>query len=261
MSDSNIQVCLVSRFSRSRGRLYGMCLVIALSFMLIAHLTNDAHAWVQLYLPLAGVAMMILSMSAAEFHLYVERLGVERQLHAEQQEHVEQSATERQRIFNQLWQDLADTRGQDIPPNILADLSQLFAADLTGFWMAEDRESRFRLRGAHQITSADYERLDKIGQVAPCFEKLQERPGQLRVTDFRKQTAPALEWFCTDLGLVTAVFNPVMVRQELVGVLAFFYKGKPELSSKESEEMQSAANLFLCALPARSEEVSSPPRV
>jgi hypothetical protein len=44
-----------------------------------------------------------------------------------------------------------------------------------------------------------------------------------------------------------------MVRQELVGVLAFFYTGKLQLTSKQMEEMQSAANLFLCALPARTQ--------
>jgi hypothetical protein len=39
-----------------------------------------------------------------------------------------------------------------------------------------------------------------------------------------------------------------LVRRDMVGVLAFFYRQTPPLSARLAEEMQSAANLFLCAL-------------
>jgi hypothetical protein len=233
----------------SRPRLYGMCLVITLSFLVVGRITDNATGWVEIYLPLAGATMLVISLAGAEFQLYLDRHHQEQLERAEQLKQSDRSACERQRTFNRLWQVLADTpAGCTMQEETMTELVDLFAADMVAVWSARGAPAGYRLAGAHPLNRDATDRLSKIGQVAPCFDRLKDEGCQLQITDFRQQTAPALAWFCDDQHLHHAVFNPVMVRQELVGVLAFFYRDEPLLTTKRAEEMQAAANLFLCAL-------------
>ena len=57
-----------------RARLYGMALVITLSYMLIGRVTNDNDSWIQVSLPLSSASVLLVSLAAAETYLYVQRI-------------------------------------------------------------------------------------------------------------------------------------------------------------------------------------------
>ena len=57
-----------------RARLYGGALVITLSYLLIGNLNNDNPSWVQVHLPLSALSVLLLSLSAAETYLFVQRI-------------------------------------------------------------------------------------------------------------------------------------------------------------------------------------------
>src|SRR5258706_15086507 len=62
------------RFWSPRARLYGMALVITLSYMLMGRLNNDSDSWVQVSLPLSSASLLLLSLAAAEMYIYVQRM-------------------------------------------------------------------------------------------------------------------------------------------------------------------------------------------
>ncbi len=201
-----------------------------------------------MYLPLAGASMLTLCLAGAEFTIYLQRVALQHRARQAEYDRLEGQAVERQRTFNQIWQQLADSRGESIvPESVLKELTALFSADLVAAWES-DKAGSFHLSGAYPVANDGAVRLDKVAHMSPCFEGLRNSQTQLRTTDITKQTSKALAWFCEENGFQQIVLNPVLVRRDLVGVLAIFYKDKPAISTKLAEEMQSAANLFLCAL-------------
>gem|GEM_PF-3493555 len=228
--------------SASRRTLYGLGVVIALLFLHAARLTTDTHQNVTMYLPVVSGAVLALCWAGAEFRLYLDRVVAEH-------ERRDEALRERQRLFNQMWQALADHRGNEtLPETVLAHLEQLFGADLVAVWSATDDRRAFQLRGVHPGDAAVAHRLTKVAYVSPCFDCLAEKKQILRMDDYAARTSAALSWFCQEHQLPYLVLCPILVRQHLVGVLALFYRAKPPLAARVAEEMQSAANLFLCAL-------------
>src|SRR5258706_2844700 len=57
-----------------RARLYGMALVITLTYLLIGRLNNDNDSWIQVRLPLSGASLLLVSLAAAETYLYIHRM-------------------------------------------------------------------------------------------------------------------------------------------------------------------------------------------
>jgi transcriptional regulator with GAF, ATPase, and Fis domain len=229
-----------------RRRLYGLAIIVSLSFLLLAR-TNDSQECAAMYLPLVGPSMLMLCLAGAEFTLYLQRLTLERRSEEAKHELDEQQALERQRSFNHIWQDLADSRGSSaVPAEVLKELDGLFKADLVAVW-AGDKAGGFHLAGAHPVANEGAVRLDKVAQMSPCFEKLRETQELLRVSNFEQDTSKAFAWFCEENEFRHVILCPVLVRRDLVGVLAFFYHEKRAFSSRRGEEMQAAANLFLCA--------------
>src|SRR5436190_15894731 len=94
--------------STYRFRLYGLSMVVALAFMLLGRLSNASAPLVQMYLPLVGATMLVITLAGAEWTLFLQNLATERRQELAQQERAEESATERQHAFNSLWQALAD---------------------------------------------------------------------------------------------------------------------------------------------------------
>jgi hypothetical protein len=199
------------------------------------------------YLPIVGVTLLVISLTGVEYHLYVQRVAAEQERQLAKREEAELQAIERQRSFNNLWQALAGSRGAALPMAVLTELAKLFSADLVAVWSV-DEMGGFHLTGAHPLTGDGAVRLDKVAQMSPCFDKVRESQQLTRVVDFQQESTKAFAWFCEENGFKEAVLSPVLVRRELVGVLAFFYRENPQLSPKLVEEMQAAANLFLCAL-------------
>jgi transcriptional regulator with GAF, ATPase, and Fis domain len=134
-----------------------------------------------------------------------------------------------------------------VPASVLTELTALFAADLVAVWAA-DRVGGLQLHGTGTLPQEHVLRLQKVTQTSPCFEALREQQRQLCITDIPGQTTVSFAWFCEELAFQQVVLCPVLVRQNVVGVLAFFYRQNPRLSARVKEEMQLAANLFLCAI-------------
>lgn len=232
-----------------RLRLYALGVVVTVSFLFLMFRTNDSAETAAVHLPLAGGVMLMLCLAGAEFTLYLQRITREREANRVDQERLEQAALERQRAFNHIWQELADHRGETkAPENVLKEISALFEADLVAVWRQGATQGGHHLWGAHPVSNDGAVRLDKVGQASPCFDTLRETKRQLQLTGSADKTARAIAWFCEENGYCHVVLSPVLVRHELVGVLALFYRDKNQtLSSKAREEMQAAANLFLCA--------------
>lgn len=230
-----------------RRRLYGLAALVALSFLIIAR-ANDSQECATMYLPVGGMSMLMLCLAGAEMTIYLQQLTLERRAHAEQMERGEHHALERQRSFNHIWQELADSRGTAaVPESVLTELKSLFSADLVAAW-AGDKAGGFHLTGAHPVAQDGAVRLDKVAQMSPCFERVRQTQKILSVSDLDQETTRAFAWFCEENSYRQVILCPVLVRRDLVGVLAFFYCEKRSLSSRLGEEMQAAANLFLCAL-------------
>ena len=225
-----------------------MCVVVTLAVLLLLH-GSDSLTSVNAYVPMIVATMLAIGLAGAEWQVFLERNSAERLVDAAKFEAAEHQAADRQHAFNQLWQLLADSRGQDaVPAEAMEHLRELFPAELCVVWAARDGQRSYRVCGLQPAQAETWARLDKIAQSAPCFERVREVKRVLPVTDLVHDTAPALALFCEQRELRQAILCPVLVRQELVGVLAFFHKQPVKLTTKTAEEMQSAANLFLCAL-------------
>jgi hypothetical protein len=232
----------------SRRVLYGLGCIVVLSFLYVARLTNESLPFIPIYLPLAAISMLVLFGAGVEYTLYQAQLIVAHTSQQSARERAEQITEERQRSFNQLWQLLADNRhAVEAPAEALKELTTLFSADLVAVWGA-DRVGGFHLYGAGELPPEHRQRLEKVSQTSPCFEPLRQKQCQLCITDIPAQTTKSFAWFCEELGLQQVVLCPVLVRQNVVGVLGFFYRENLRLSSRLRGEMQLAANLFLCAL-------------
>ncbi len=191
--------------------------------------------------------MLVICLAGVEYHLFVRRVSAERALQLATHEEAELQVVERQRVFNHIWQDLADCRGSGgVPVTVLTELVSLFSADLVAAW-SSDKAGGFHLAGAHPLANDGAVRLDKVAQMSPCFDRLREAQRVMCVSNLEQETTRAFAWFCEENGFQHAILCPVLVRRDLAGVLVFFYREKPQVTSKISEEMQAAANLFLCA--------------
>jgi len=232
-----------------RLRVYGVAVIVALSFLVFAALMNEYHVWVQVYFPVAGLVMVMVCLAGAEFRLYTARVAVERHAQEIGFWEAERQANRRQRTFNQMWQKLADSHGQPtVPEEVLKDLAGLFGSDVVAFWSADTVGKGFSLRGTHPLNLQSATRLDKIAQVSPCFDELQAHQQMVYLTDIAHQSTPAMAWYCEENKFKQVILCPVLVRSEVVGVLAFFYQEQHEIPAVPDEEMRAAANLFLCYL-------------
>ena len=232
----------------SRRRVYGLSIIVALSFVYLGCLTNDSAAWARVHLPLVGLTMLALCVAGVECHLYLSQVAEEREAQTVELERTGHRVLERQRAFNRLWQTLADSRGQaTVPVTVLQELADLFSADLVAVWAANQEAHGFHLRGVYPFEPARAHRLNTLGFASPCFEELRAQQRQIRATDLSRQTAPSFAWFCEENALPQVVLSPVLVRHELVGVLTFFYQAAKPVPAELADEMQAAANLFLCA--------------
>lgn len=232
----------------SRRVLYGLGLIVALSFLYSAGISNENSTAMPLYLPAATGFLLVMFLAGAEYTLHQAQLVVMQATQQSARAQAELVAEERQRAFNQLWQTLADNRhAVQAPPKVLEDLTRLFSSDLVAVWAA-DRVGGFHLYGASALADQQRQRLEKLSQTSPCFEVLREQQRQLCITDIPGQTTKSFAWFCEEMEYQQVVLCPVLVRQNVVGVLGFFNKQKTRMAPRQREEMQLAANLFLCAL-------------
>ena len=232
----------------ARRVLYGLELIVVLSLLYATHLTNDSYPYIPLYLSLAAVSLLVLFWAGVEYTLNQTQVIAAQASQRTTREQAEHMAEDRQRSFNHIWQDLADNRNSaEVPSSVLKDLAMLFEADLVAVWGA-DKADGYHLHGSSELQQEHLLRLEKVSQSSPCFDPLRKYQRQMLVTDISAQTTKPFAWFCEELEFRQVMLCPVLVRQNVVGVLGFFYCQDPRLCARQREEMQLAANLFLCAL-------------
>jgi hypothetical protein len=239
----------VPAISSVRRRLYGLCVVVALAVLVVLRLTGESLTLVNVYMPLVAATILAVGLAGAEWHLHVQEAAAVRERQRAEQAAAERVALARQQTFNRLWQELAESRGAALlPATVFAELADLFGAACVAVWRADLDRTGFHLYGSHPSTREELIRLEKIGEASPCFDLLRDWKRQVRLADFPVRTSRALVAHCEAHRFQEAVLVPVLVRHDLVGILAFFYQDRPQFTSLVREEMLAAANLFLCAL-------------
>jgi len=244
------------RFPSPRARLYGMALVITLSYMLMGRLNNDSDSWVQVSLPLSSASLLLLSLAAAEMYIYVHRVqrhNDDLQLARDRELELSQRlAFQRQSTLNQISRALIDKLDlAQISQEVLEKMAQLFEGDAVAAWMTEPNgKTPFVLKGAFGFTAHDFEQLQAIEWSFPEFERMTEDPHQLILNNITPQSLPGLAEVCAGERIVCAAMNPIVRRKELVGLIGIFYRTAREASPSLIAEMQTVANIVASAVQA-----------
>jgi signal transduction histidine kinase len=159
-----------------------MALVITLSYMLIGRLNNDSDSWVQVSLPLSSASLLLISLSAAETYLYVQRVQRNHEeLQAARVREIELSqrlAFQRQSTLNQISPALIDKLDvAQISQEVLEKIAQLFEADVVAAWMTEKNgPTHFALKGTFGFAAHSFEQLEAADWSFPAFEQMHTDP-------------------------------------------------------------------------------------
>jgi signal transduction histidine kinase len=229
-----------------------MALVITLSYMLIGRLNNDSDSWVQVSLPLSSASLLLVSLAAAETYLHVQRTQRNHEeLEATRSRELELSqrlAYQRQSTLNQISRALIDKLDvAQMSPEVLEKIAQLFEADVVAAWITEkNSQAHFVLKGAFGFTAHNVEQLEAIEWSFPAFEQARQL-----ILNNPAQTGPAsLVGVCEREHIVCAALNPVVRRNELVGLIGIFYRNPRDISPSLAAEMLTVANIIASAVQA-----------
>ena len=239
-----------------RARLYGMALVITLSYMLIGRLNNDNDSWVQVSLPLSSASLLLISLAAAETYLYVQRVQRDHQeLQATRVREIELSqhlAFQRQSTLNQISRALIDKLDvAQISQEVLEQIAQLLEADVVAAWVTEKNDlTHFVLKGTFGFTAHSFEQLEAADWSFPAFDHPDKDPTQIILNNLMQQAPPPLADVCERERIACAVLNPVIRRTELVGLIGVFYRSSREIPQWLAAEMQTVANIVAGAVQA-----------
>jgi hypothetical protein len=248
MKTSTITESTTSAPISVRRILYGLGLVIALSFLYASRLTNESQSYIILCLSIATLSLLILFGAGVEYAIRQVQTIVAQATQRTTREQADQATEDRQRAFNHIWQSLIDSRNENVVSSaVLQDLSTLFRADLVAIWSA-DKADGYMLIGTGELVQEHRMRLEKVTQTSPCFASLRKQQHVLVINDIEHQTTIPFAWFCEEMKFQQVVLCPVLVCKNVVGVLGFFYRENQCFTSQQREEMQLAANLFLCAI-------------
>ncbi len=239
-----------------RARLYGMALVITLSYLLIGRLNNDNDSWVQVHLPLSSASLLLLSLSGAEAYLYVERVQRNQaELQKARLHEIELSqrlAFQRQSTLNHISRALIDKLDvAQISQEVLEKIAQLFEADVVATWIAEKNGApHFTLKGAFGFTAHNFEQLEASDWSFPAYEQTRQEPRQIILDNLAQEGPPTLATVCDREHIVCAVLNPIVRRNELVGVIGIFYRKPLTPSPSLTAEMLTVAHIIASAVQA-----------
>ena len=239
-----------------RARLYGMALVITLSYMLIGRLNNDNDSWVQVSLPLSSASLLLLSLSGAETYLYVQRVQRNQDeletARAREAELSQRLAFQRQSTLNQISRALIDKLDvRQISSEVLEKIAQLFEADAVAAWMTTNNgKAHFGLKGAFGFKTHNVGQLEEVNWSFPSFDKTDAEPRQVVVNQVTPQALPTLADICGREHIASAVLSPVVRRKELVGLIGIFYREPREISQSLAAEMQTVAHIIASAVQA-----------
>jgi len=256
---------------RLRLRLYGVTLIVALLYLLIGRLSSPGRDWVEVDLWLSAAAVLMFGLAGVEAYFVIQRWQERyRELQAaraRERELTDRLSEQRRQILNQISLALLDQLNlRRLPRDVVEKMALLFECDVVGVWLASRDDPGFWVpRGVCGLSESAARELGAIGQGSPAFEKVLQQARQLAVTDFGRDTAPAMAAFCEREGLVAAVLTPVQCRDRVVGVIGAFYRQPREVSASLAAEMQTVANLItgvvqaeeLCRSVAESQKIDS----
>jgi signal transduction histidine kinase len=254
----SIVIRMIVREWPPRARLYGIALLITLSYMLIGRLSNDNASWVQVSLPLSSASLLLVALAAAETYLYVQRVQKNQETlqacHAREMELSERLAFQQQSTLNQISRALIDKLDVALlSADVLEKIAQLFEANAIAVWLTEKNgQTRFLLKGAFGFTTYNFEQLEAAEWAFPAFEGTTKDAAPLVVTDV-KRDAPALAVLCEREQMACTVLSPVTCGHDVIGLIGAFYHDAREIAPSLTAEMQIVANLVAGAV--RAEEL------
>src|ERR1039458_6319141 len=206
MAQQPTAASIQAREGSPRARLYGMALVITLSYMLIGRLNNDNDSWVQVSLPLSTASLLLISLAAAETYLYVQHVQRNHEeLQAGRVREIELSqrlAFQRQSTLNQISRALIDKLDvAQISPEVLEKIAQLFEADVVAAWVTEKNGlTHFALKSAFGFTAHSFEQLEAVDWSFPAFEQMHADPHQLVLLNAAQSAPAGLVTVCEQIG-------------------------------------------------------------
>jgi signal transduction histidine kinase len=205
---------------------------------------------------LSSASLLLLTLAGAEAYLYVQRVQKNQmELQAARTREIELSqrlAFQRQSTLNQISRALIDKLDvAQISQEVLEKIAQLFEADAVAAWITEKNGSpHFALKGASGFTAHSFEQLEASDWTFPAFEQTRPEPHQLILDKIAQQAPPTLVSVCEGEHIVGAVLNPIVRRDELVGIIGMFYRKPLNLSASLIAEMLTVTHIIASAVQA-----------
>ena len=247
---------LSAKQSSPRARLYGLALVVVLSYLLIGSLSNDNPTWVQVNFPLSALSVLLLALSASETYLLVQRIQRNNEIlqtaRDRELELTQRLAFQRQTILSQISRALIDRIDvSQMPREVLDKTAQLFEADLIVVWVrAKNGNGCYAVKAASGLNAHTADQLASVHWSLPTLGQTDNDSRQLVVEDVRQELPEALADFCEREKVRAAVLTVIQRRAEPVGIIGVFYRNPLVISPALSAELQTVANIIASAIHA-----------
>jgi signal transduction histidine kinase len=238
-----------------RARLYLTALAITGGYLILGN-EASSRMWSHFTLPWTSAALLLLCTLGAEACLFIQRLQRQheelRTTRARELEASQRLAVQRQSILNKISRALIDKLDvSQLPAEVLQDIAQLFAADAVMTWVIDKSGSQhFTVRGVHGLQAHKAADVSAVPWSFPQYEGPAKQSSQIVVADFSRDVSSGMATFCEREKIRTAIFSPVMQREDLAGVVGVFYRNPTSISPSLAAEMQTVANIVASAIQA-----------
>jgi signal transduction histidine kinase len=197
-----------------------------------------------------------VALAAAETYLYVQRVQRNHEefqaVRAREVELSQRLAFQRQSTLNQISRALIDKLDvAQISLEVLEKIAQMFEADGIAAWVTEKNgQTHFILKGSFGFRPHGFEQLEANDFPFSAPESPSKDLRPLVFNDMARETPYSLANVCGRERFVCAVLNPVVRRNEIVGLIGVFYRNPREISQSLAAEIQTVANVIAGAIQA-----------
>jgi hypothetical protein len=225
-----------------------MVIIASLLYLLAGRLGNPDLTWVEIHLPLSAASFLLVAVAGAEGILMIrhwqERHADVTAMRTREQELAIRITTQRLDRLNEIAESLlCYDHAAALAKVVPGKLASLFESDVTAVWTTDGLGSQtFELQGVNGLNERDQHAFAALTKATPCFERAGHALQPLVITDFARDTAPALASFCRDQRLVTAVLSPVWAGNRLLGLIGLFYRETPVITPVALAELQVATH-------------------
>jgi signal transduction histidine kinase len=240
----------------SRSRLYLAALAITLSYLMVGQFDNESPFWARVNLPVSGLSVLLLCLAASETYLFIQQIQKQNedlQTARDCETRLSQQlAFQRQTTLNDISRALIDRVDvNEIPPEVLVNIAQLFEADIVVAWVTQHTAMReFVLRGTLGLNAHTTGDLQSLKWDFPQFDQPAKGFRQVITDDMKRVTPAMLSAFCEREKIRTLVLNPVVRRDELIGIVGVFYRKPLGIAPALAAEMQTVANIIASVVQA-----------